>query len=170
MNRVDRLYNLKNVISLVFLLLVTSCTPFKPALYERSVSGLDFSKYQKDGFLITTGDYGQKYQAVSIIRVTCFDGYRKKESENSKQADIWINEDPLYTEKGTTLFRKKDYEYKSCKLSEQLDYMVENAVRLNANGIMNLEITPINQISPVNGKEQNGILIKGLAIRIEDDK
>jgi hypothetical protein len=154
------------IISISVLLLVSDCTPFKPALYERRTTGLDFSKYQRSGFFVSPGDYFQNYQSISILRVTCFDGYMKKESPDVKRSDIWKSEDALYSEPPSN-FRKKDYEFKSCKLSEILDYMVESATKLGANGITRLEIKEITQNSPVNGNVQTGILMTGLAISIK---
>jgi hypothetical protein len=146
----------------ISVLFFNGCTSFKPALYERSLTGLDFSKYSKDGFLVTTGDFHKDYKSLSILRVSCYDGYLKKAAPGSKETDIW-KEDDLYGELPKS-YNKRDYEYKSCKLSELLDYMVEQGVRIGANGIIKLEITPVKQNSPVNGQVQNGILITGLAI------
>jgi len=150
----------------VILFLVSGCTSFKPALYERSLTGLDFSKYSKDGFLVTTGDFHKDYKSLSILRVNCYDGYIKREAPDSKESDIW-KEDDLYGEIPTS-FNKRDYEFRSCKLSEILDYMVESAGKIGANGIIKLEITPVKQNSPVNGQVQNGILIVGLAISYQE--
>lgn len=152
------------IIIAIFLLisLVAGCKSFKPALYERSLTGLDFSKYSKDGFLVTTGDFHKEYKSLSILRATCYDGYIKREAPDSKETDIW-KEDDLYGELPTS-FNKRDYEYRSCKLSDLLDYMVESAGKIGGNGIIKLEITPVKQDSPVNGQVQNGILITGLAI------
>jgi hypothetical protein len=153
------------------LLLIQGCTSYKykPALYEKSTTGLDFSKYSRNGFLVTTGDFYQSYQSLSILRATCYDGYIKKDSPETKQADIWKNEDVLYSDLPSD-FKMKDYEFKSCKLSELLDYMVESATKMGANGIIRLEITPVSQNSPVNGQPQDGILMTGLAISFQQDK
>jgi hypothetical protein len=163
MKKYSKINNLMMVVFLTGIVLFSGCASFKPALYEKSLTGLDFTKYGRDSFFITTGDYFQKYKSVSILRVTCYNGYLKKESPESQKTDIWKYDDPLYSEKPSS-FKKKDYDYKSCKLSELLDYMVESARKINANGLIRLEITPIKQISPVNEKVQNGILISGLAI------
>lgn len=149
-------------VTVILLFLASGCSSFKPVLYERSQTGLDFSKYSKNGFLVTTGDFHKDYKSLSIMRVTCYDGYIKKEAPGSNETDIW-KEDDLYGEIPTS-FNKRDYEYRSCKLSEILDYMVESAGKIGANGIIKLEITPVKQNSPVNGQVQNGILITGLAI------
>jgi uncharacterized protein YbjQ (UPF0145 family) len=61
----------------------------------------------------------------------------------------------------------KDYEYKGCKLSELLDYMVEQARKNGADGIVRLEIQEVSRISPVSGENQDGILITGLAVSFE---
>ncbi len=151
-----------NTAAFLLLFLISGCSSFKPALYERSVTGLDFSKYSKDGFLVTTGDFLKEYKSLSILRTTCYDGYIKREAPNGKETDIWKGDD-LYGELPKS-FNKRDYEYRSCKLSELLDYMVESAVKIGGNGIIKLEITPVKQKSPVNGQVQNGILITGLAI------
>ena len=159
--------NEKRIIILTFffsaILFITGCASSKPALYERSLTGLDFSKYSRDGFLVTPGDAFKEYTSLSILRAVCYDGYILKETPDNKKSDIWKGEDANYGELPSSS-NMKDYEYKGCKLSELLDYMVEQARKNGADGIVRLEIKEVSRISPVSGENQDGILITGLAV------
>lgn len=145
------------------LILFTGCATFQPSFYEKSSYNIDLSKYQKEGLFITTGDYYSKYEPLSILTVSCYNGYINKQSAQKNQAEIQKNYDPIYS--GGSSFKIKDFDYKDCLISDLLDYIFESAKEIGAKGIIKLEIKPISQRSPDSGQNQDGFLVTGLAIK-----
>jgi hypothetical protein len=158
--------NVLMIISLSILLLLNGCTLTKPSLYEKTSYSIDLSKYQKEGLFITTGDYYQSYEPLSILTVTCYDGYIKKESSQPSQSSNTKENDALYSTISPS-YKMKDYSYQNCSTTDMLDFLFESAQEIKANGIIRLELKPVTQTSPTSGQLQSGILITGLAIKFK---
>jgi len=150
--------------SFIILFLLINCVPFRPALYEKTSYNIDLSKYENEGLFITTGDYYQNYEPLSILTVTCYDGYIYKGTAKPTQLENENYYDDLYSNQEST-YKMKDFDYKSCYVNDLLDFLFESAKKLNAKGIIRLEIKSVTQISPINGQTQDGLLITGLAIK-----
>ena len=58
---------------------------------QEFVSSLDFSKYQKDGFLITPGEFGENYTSLGIFtfKVTAEMNYKIKSNSNQRSRKTW---------------------------------------------------------------------------------
>ena len=150
-------------ISLISILMISSCATFQPDFYENTPYNIDLSKYQKEGLFITTGDFYSKYDPVSILTESCYNGYISKQSTRKRQAENQTDNDSVYSEGSS--FNLKDFEYKNCLISDLLDYLFESAKEMGANGIINLEIKSVVRTSPDSEKTQDGALVTGLAIK-----
>lgn len=134
-----------------------------PVLYQSDIVNTDLSTFQKKGFFITTGDYNKDYDPISMLSVTCFNGYIKKESSKEKKSNNNIEQDGIYSQ-SSTISGLKNYNYKICNMNDLLNSLFESAKELNANGIINLRVLEVNRMAPDNSGLQKGILITGLAI------
>lgn len=163
------LSNMKTTISLITrffifsgFILFLGCN-VKPVLYQSYVVNTDLSTFQKQGFLITTGDYNKDYDPISMLSVTCYNGYIKKENSKEKKSKNNIEQDGIYSQ-SSSVSGLKNYNYKMCDINDLLNSLFGSAKELNANGIINLKVLEVNRMTPDNSGLQRGILLTGLAI------
>jgi hypothetical protein len=114
---------------------------------QKSISSLDFTKYQKKDFLITPGEYGDNYTAMGIFTFTVYPeaNYLKTHSQNPPYK--WVT--------------------KNISSQEVLDLAYETAIKKGANAITHFKIRVTNKILndgiqnfSVSGLEMSGLLIK----------
>ena len=114
---------------------------------QKSISSLDFTKYQKKNFLITPGEYGDNYTAIGIFTFTVYPeaNYLKTNTKNPPYK--WVSKD--------------------ISSQEILDLAYETAIKKGANAITHFKIRTTNKMLndgienfSVTGLEMSGLLIK----------
>jgi hypothetical protein len=143
---------MKKISSLVIVTLLSlgfsGCTQkFTHVPKQKIISSLDFTKYQKKGFLITPGEYGDNYTAIGIFTFTVYPEANFVKSKSRENHGKWI----------------------SGNLSSQeiLDLAYETAVKKGANAITHFKLRSTNETLndgklnfSITGLEMSGLLIK----------
>lgn len=148
---------------LIIIISLSSCASIKE--YRVTTLHVDFAKYQKKDFFITTGDCPVKYESVGIVGIYCENGHVRKNTTQTEQPKKKKENDVYYENTSSTVFIKKNYDYKVCDYRELIDELYKYAISLGANGIIKIDINPTTKY--VDKKLFNvGYSIEGLAIKI----
>jgi len=119
---------------------------------QKSISSLDFTKYQKKDFLITPGEYGDNYTAMGIFTFTVYPeanyiGTTSKTDEGETTSGKWIS--------------------KNLSSQEILDLAYTTALKKGANAITHFKMNTTTKMLNdgrqnffINGLEMSGLLIK----------
>ena len=114
---------------------------------QKSISSLDFTKYQEKNFLITPGEYGDNYTAMGIFTFTVYPEANCIKTNSSQTHCQWISE--------------------NISSQEILDLAYETAVKKGANAITHFKIRSTDKMLndgiqnfSVYGLEMSGLLIK----------
>ncbi len=137
--------------ALVLILSFTGCSQkFTHLDREGAITNLDFTKYQKDGFLITPGDYGADYTSVGLFTFT-----------------IYAEADFILIKNKHTGHTAKRWKSKQINPQDILDIVYETALQKDANAITHFKIknifTPTNDGQRIFNRdtlEVSGLLIK----------
>ncbi|MDD3467763.1 MAG: hypothetical protein PHE67_11505 [Campylobacterales bacterium] len=124
----------------------SGCTMVKHIEKEEKVAYIDFSKYEQQGFLITTGFYGGEYNSLGLIRISEYQELNMLYSQD-KQMHVWYG--------------------KPVDISSLLDKAYKEAIAKGADGITDFKIIiDIKNKSP-NGMAVGveGVVISGLLIK-----
>jgi len=133
----------------ILILLFSGCSQkFTHLDKQESISSLDFTKYQKNNFLITPGEYGGNYTAMGIFTFKIYpEANYIKIKEKNRQTGKWISE------------------YLSSQ--EVLDLAYETAIKKGANAITHFKMNNTfkdiydgKQFFTLYGLEMSGLLIK----------
>ncbi len=114
---------------------------------QEVISSLDFTKYQKNDFLITPGEYGDNYTAIGIFTFTVYPESNYIKTTSGRNSKNWVSKD--------------------ISSQEILDLAYETAVKKGANAITHFKIRATTKILndgiqnfSVTGLEMSGLLIK----------
>ena len=138
---------------LLLIIFLCACAPTPDYIRkERLVVGVDFTKYQKKGFLITPGEYGEDYESIGYLYFTIFP-------------------DATNTTRTAGKVRCKGRWYMGWCMGdvdyqEVLDLVYETAMSKGANALTHLKMKSINKTPnffdapTIRGLEVSGLLIK----------
>ena len=146
---------MKNLIPILFLLILAGCATVD--IYTTSKSSVDLSEYSKQGIFITTGDTPKDYTPVSILTVTCFNGYVAK---TIKTKSIYSNDD-IYVKS------QNEFTFVTCAATDLIPTMIDEAIIKGANGIIKFEIQHISKSSSDGKYLIGGLQIIGMAIKFK---
>lgn len=153
---------MKTTIALILsaLLLLSSCASYPK--YETFDSYIDFEKYSQSGFFLSIDNYNKSYMPKGLLSVSCYSGIQK--TEVSKPKDMF-NDDVYYS--SSSKFKK---EFRSCRVEELLDEIVDEARSKGADGLINVKIVNTSRMVKEGNKKmkQPGLLITGFAIKTLD--
>ena len=114
---------------------------------QEVISSLDFTKYQKNDFLITPGEYGDNYTAMGIFTFTVYPESNYIKTTSGRKSKNWVSKD--------------------ISSQEILDLAYETAVKKGANAITHFKIRTTTKMLndgiqnfSVTGLEMSGLLIK----------
>ena len=114
---------------------------------QEVISSLDFTKYQKNDFLITPGEYGDNYTAMGIFTFTVYPESNYIKTTSGRKSKNWVSKD--------------------ISSQEILDLAYETAVKKGANAITHFKIRATTKMLndgiqnfSVTGLEMSGLLIK----------
>ena len=140
----------KMVLATVILIAISGCSQKYTHLDKKEViTSLDFTKYQKNNFLITPGDYGEDYEALGMFSFTIYPeaNFVKNTKDKNSHLKMWKQE---------TIFPQ-----------DVLDLAYKTALTKGANAITHFKIksapnTKHDGIQYFNiiGLEISGLLIK----------
>jgi len=141
------------ILSVIFLFENCASQQFQHIDKEKIISSLDFTKYQKNDFLITPGEYGADYTTIGIFTFTIYAEanyiiVEEIDSEGEKyNFGKWISND----------ISAKDI----------LDLAYQTALKKGANAMTHFKLKNISKTIYdgknefiVNGLEMSGLLIK----------
>ena len=114
---------------------------------QKSISSLDFTKYQKNNFLITPGEYGDNYTAMGIFTFTVYPEANYIETHSREIPHKWVS--------------------KHISSQEILDLAYETAIKKGADAITHFKMKATTKMLSdgrenffINGLEMSGLLIK----------
>ncbi len=144
-------------LTLVLMLLFSSCASYPK--YETFDTYIDFEKYSQVGFFLSIDDYNHSYMPKGLLSVSCYSGVQK--TEVSKPKDMF-NDDLYYS--SSSKFKK---EFRTCRVEELLDEIVNEARSKGADGLVNVKIVNTSRMVKEGNKKmkQPGLLITGFAIK-----
>jgi len=131
---------IKQTLSLVsIILLLGSCTPvpFRVSHHETNLS-----QYNKNGFFITTGDYANEYEPISILTSSCNSVYTQKQTLK-KPTNSKTKTDDIYFSPNDT----SGYDWTSTTTQDLLNEMVAKAKASGADALIRLKISAIYSYS-----------------------
>lgn len=133
---------MKKFTLLVFIALAACSAP----QYMLQTVTTDFSAYTRQGFTFSTTTINQAFTPVGMVEAVCFEGVVAGERTKDLR-------DPLYItpQRGNIAL---------CTTPDLVDALYQEATRLNANGVINLEFS--TQL--INGRE--AFVARGEAVRI----
>ena len=134
------------------------CSSGKEMSQIMIITGYDFTKYTKLGFLFTPEKYNGDYESIAYIKLSIYPSVKKMSYDEFLKTDSSNTSDKWKSNKG--------YKWKIDKIptSEILDSLYNYSKNKGADAVTNLDIEPTEAIS--NGKIfYSGIKASGFAIK-----
>jgi len=155
---------MKKIIIYFIAIVLASCSTVEHIDRTSVFYGIDFSKYNDQGFLITPEKYNGEYDALGIVQYNL-----TPEANYVTVQKFTRNSDGSYSPHNQQVWFTENVD-----IQQALDSIYVFCKSLGANAIMNFssrryEVPYTNQINPVvlNGIEVGGLAIKRKAIKIK---
>lgn len=143
----------KLLILSVICLSLGGCKVYEPK-FDLETYYLDYRPFTSDGFFITeSNSVSFEYTSVGSILVESTSGYTKEKTKKVENNDIY----------GDGTYEDSKYIYRDASLYDCLEDAILQAKQLGADGIINLEMKPINKLKK--GYYADGYYITGMAIK-----
>lgn len=152
----------KKVLFLLALLpFMFSCSTIGKFPYVQEASIMDYSQYEKKGFFITEANsVSFEYEAVGSVSAKVESGFEVIGGKKIKAIG-----DDIYQKQMATKTKVSYGEFVAATPNQALDLLYKKAVENNANGIINLKISPITQYTQAYGNIVTGYFATGMAIK-----
>lgn len=150
------------IIAIFVVAFLAGCGVTKFGVY--SVTAIDYDRYTKQGFFITeSNSVSFEYEPVSSISALVTDGYVDTElvEKNDRVTTTRRpHNDNVYGTGGSSV-SKKNMVYVEGTPDLVTDILVEEAIKMGANGIINFKYTPVNNHEGIlAGYTASGMAIK----------
>ncbi|MDU1893022.1 MAG: hypothetical protein E6767_20285 [Dysgonomonas sp.] len=145
-----------------FVIFNFSCSSVIKIPYYESVSYIDYSYFLDKGIFITESnsvsfDYTPKGSIYVEVRSGDIKDLAKQKSSKNKVHDGIYGESVFDNNYGKT--------WAVANIKDALNIMCEEVVHKDANGIINLKITPLSAATDVHPPKAEGYLITGMVIK-----
>ena len=146
---------------IIFLLSACETASVLPKIPRKEqLTGIDFSKYTKDGFLITPEKYSGNYESIGLITFVFMPGATPKTNiiENNYS---WKESDNLIT--------GYSWDIEKVNLQDAIDAMYKRCTEMGANALVNFNATEeiTEYVFPKAPVKIKGYKITGFAIKIK---
>ncbi|OQB81403.1 MAG: hypothetical protein BWX87_00668 [Bacteroidetes bacterium ADurb.Bin123] len=111
--------------------------------------GIDFTKYTTRGFTISTTTINQIFEPVGLVEAFCIEGISPDKPKPKSFSD------PIYTAP------QRGSDFVSCTTQDILEVLYNEAVKMGANGIVNLQF----YLWDINNRDV--FIAKGEAVKIQ---
>ena len=152
---------LKTIISISFIFFVFfGCSVAKfPYIQESSI--IDYSKYSKKGFFMTeSNSVSFDYMTIGSVTAKVNSGYEVKDVNTKEYID-----DAVYSGDPSVKLNINYGKYIKATTDKAIEELYNRAVENDANGIIELSITPITETNQQFGTVITGYFVSGMAIK-----
>lgn len=159
---------MKKILLALAIALLSGCATLP---YSSNVYVGDFSKYTKEGFIISPAYDGFKYDPISVISIEASEGYIVKKDGNASRSGVFGkskmsgNDADKYNVIGKVIKDKRGKAFVEVGYYEILDAIVKKAKDMGANGILGLKITMGSKT--LDGKPYYSLTASGFAVKIK---
>lgn len=152
----------KNLILVaVFSLLLYSCSVIGPGMY--SATAIDYQRFNEQGFFITeSNSVNFEYTPISSVSALFTNGWIEKEVvDENKPRKLKKYKDDVYNTEGP----KTKQVYVRGTPDGVTDLLVDEAMKMGANGVINFRYDPVYSYSKDGGATLSGWTASGMAIK-----
>ena len=146
---------LKVLIATLALLSLTNCSTYYEFRGWTEITGVDFARFSQQGFFFTTESYKGEYEPCGLIRAEIVPSIKKLKNIPSGEEEKYKK---IADDMGNV------YYLEDIRVEDVLEKIMLEAKKLNANGLMNLDIQTTEHIM-TNITKVKGISVNGFAIK-----